>query len=262
MSRSSCARYRMTSSTMVLRSYCAQSMPKPEVAAGQRTLDDDVIRQAVEARALAQEQRQRAQRRHDDAELHVAKTRMILDQRERAQMQTRAQRDAVDAAVHRGRQAHAQRLARAVHRELFHGVDEDQAIAPLGLHGPADVQPGRLGQPVEIEMHHRTCRGWRRCTCISSACPSTKRGLEAPVGNGRHHRIRDMADAAEPRRDQRQFGGGNIDAHAAGDDGHQFLLAEAQPKIVDALHSAPITAGLPPQGIRALEAPAMFAATM
>ena len=35
---------------------------------------------------------------------------MIFDQRERTQMQAGAQRDAVDAGIERGAQAHAQRL--------------------------------------------------------------------------------------------------------------------------------------------------------
>ena len=45
-----------------------------------------------------------------------------------------------------------------------------------------------------------------------------------------------MPDAAETCRLQRQAGRGDVDTHAADDDRYQFLLAESQPEIIDALH--------------------------
>ena len=167
-----------------------------EMPAGERAFHDDVIGQAVEPGVLAQEQQQRAQRRNDDAELDVAKARMVLHQRERSQVQPGAQRDAVDPAIHRRCQAHAQRFARAAHGELFHAVDEDQAFAPLGLHGPAHVQPRRLGQPLEIELHHRLV-GVEDVVLVLLLLLRHEPGLEPPVRNRGHHRVGDVADSAE-----------------------------------------------------------------
>jgi len=70
-------------------------------------------------------------------------------------MQAGAEGDAVDAGIERGAQAHAQRLARRVHGELFHAVEEDHAIAALGLHGAAHVVARGLLQNGDVEVHGR-----------------------------------------------------------------------------------------------------------
>ncbi len=56
------------------------------------------------------------------------------------------------------------------------------------------------------------------------------------VGHGLHHGVGNMADAAEARDFERQFGGRDIHPHAADDDRHQFLFAEVQAEIIDTFH--------------------------
>ena len=88
------------------RSYLRPVHAKAQVAAGQRAFDHDEIRQAVEAGGLAQEQLQRPHRRDDDAQLGIAKARVVVHQAERAQVQAGAQGDAVNAGIQRRMQAH------------------------------------------------------------------------------------------------------------------------------------------------------------
>ena len=227
--------------------------PEPEVPAGQRSLDDHVVGQPVQLRVLAQEELQRAQRRDDDAELRVAEAPVVGDLRERAQVQAGGERDAVDARVERGGQAHAQRLARRVHRELLHAVHEDHAVAALGLHRSADVHVGRLGQPPEVELHRRLVAA-RRVVLVELRLLLDEVRAEAAVGDRRHHRVGDVADAAQPRDLEREPGGRDVDAHAAAHDRYQLALAEAQAKIVDAPHVPPgfprTARGLGPRGTR------------
>ena len=73
-------------------------------------------------------------------------------------------------------------------------------------------------------------------------------GVVAPVGDRRHHRIGDMADAAQPRSFQRQLAGRNIHAHAADHDGHQFAACrtagENHPRVSCALSAIAVPAGV------------------
>ncbi len=207
-----------------------------QMAAGQRPFDHHVIGQAAGAGALFQEKLQRAQRGNDDAQLDVAKARMILDQRERAQMQSGRQRDAVDAVIQRRLEARAQGFPRRVHGQLFHAVDENQPVAALGFHGATDVQGGGFGQQADVELNH----GLLAVGDIELVLPQLVLdvlGIEAPVRNRWHHGIRDMADAAQSRRFQRQIGSRNVHSHAADHDGYQFMFAQLQAKIVKALHA-------------------------
>jgi len=54
-----------------------------------------------------------------------------------------------------------------------------------------------------------------------------------------HQGVGDVTDAAETRDFERQFGGRNINTHAANENRHQFLFAESQAEIVNALHVDP-----------------------
>jgi hypothetical protein len=86
-------------------------------------------------------------------QLGIAETRVVFHQGERAQVQAGAQRDAVHAGIQRRGQAHAQGVGRRVHGELFHAVDKHHAVAALGFHGAAHVQPRGLGDMAEVELH-------------------------------------------------------------------------------------------------------------
>jgi hypothetical protein len=163
---------------------------------------------------------------------------MVLDQGEGAEMQAGSQRDAVDPGVERRRHAHAQRFARRVHGQLLHAVDEDQAVATLRLHGPADVHARRLGELPEIEANHRLV-GIGNVEFVLSELVLDELGVEAPIGNGIDHGIGDVSDATQSSRFECQFGGRNIDPHAADHNRHQFLVAKPQTEIINALHQRP-----------------------
>ena len=169
------------------------------MAAGQRTFDHDVIRRAVNTRVLAQKQLQRAQRRNNDAEFGVAKPRMISDQTERTQMQAGRERNAVDARIQRGGKPHAQGVFRRVHRQLFHAVDEDHALAALGLHGASDVVMRRLGEPAEIKQHGRFV-GIRYVVFVALELFLGEMRAVAAVRHRLHHGIRDVPDTTKTRR--------------------------------------------------------------
>jgi|GEM_PF-6939842 hypothetical protein len=206
-----------------------------EMAAGERPLHHHIVGQAAGARTLAHEQLQGAQRRDDDAELDVLESRVVLDQAEGAQVQAGGERDAVDAGVHGRREAHAQRLLRRVHGELLHAVDEDQPVAALGLHGGLHVQPGRLGDVGEVEFHLRLV-DVGDVVLVALLLDADELGVVAAVGDRLDHRIRDVADAAQAGRLQRQFRRGDVHAHAADHDRHQFPSAEPQAEIIHAFH--------------------------
>ena len=215
-----------------------------QVPTRQRAFDDDVVGQPVGAGALAQEQLQRPQRGHDDAELGVTEARVILDQREGAQMQAGRQRDAVNTRVEGGRQAHAQGFPRRVHGQFLHAVHEDQPGAALGLHGLADVQAGRLGELAQVELHSRLV-GVLHVVLVELQLLLDELGIETTVGNRLHHRIRDVTDSAQPRRFESQVCSGDINPHAANHNGHILLLAEAQTEIINSFHETPSRRGVP-----------------
>ncbi|MBS1246529.1 MAG: hypothetical protein H6R47_728 [Proteobacteria bacterium] len=163
---------------------------------------------------------------------------MIFYQRERAEMQTGAEGDAVNAGIERCTQTHAQGLARRIHGELFHAVDEDHAVATLGRHRPAHVVARSLFQHREIEMHGRLVAA-RDVGLVLLELGADETGVETPVRDRLHHGVGDVADAAEARDFERQLGSRDIHAHAADDDGHQFSFSESQAEIVYAFHVDP-----------------------
>ncbi len=115
---------------------------KPKVSTGQRALDNHIVGQALQTGILAHEQLQRPQRRNDDSQLGVTEARILGHHSERAQMQPRAEGNTVDPGVQGAVEPHLQGLARPVHGQLFHAVDEDHSVAALGLHRATDVPPG------------------------------------------------------------------------------------------------------------------------
>ncbi len=122
-----------------------------------------------------------------------------------------------------------------VHGQLFHAVGEDHPVAALGLHGAADMQGCGFRQQAEIELDYRLL-GIGDVELVLPQLVLDVLGIEAAVGNRRHHGVGDVADAAQARDLQRKLGGRNVHAHAADDDRHQFLFAQPQAKIIDALH--------------------------
>ena len=154
-------------------------------------------------------------------------------------MQACAQGDAVNAGVQRRGHAHLQRLARRVHGQLLHAINKHQALATLGLHGGLDMPAGSLGQHTEIELND----GFIRIVDVVLVEPGLvfdKAGVKTPVRDIGHHGIRNMPDAAQPGRLKRQLGGGNIHAHTAHHDGHQFFSSKLQAEIVNTFHSNPL----------------------
>ncbi|MOA31962.1 hypothetical protein D3C78_1531480 [compost metagenome] len=99
----------------------------------------------------------------------------------------------------------------------------------------ANVQLGRLFQQAEVELHHRLV-AVLDVEFVLLQLVLDVLGVEAAVGNGRHHGVRDVADAAQTGSFQRQRGGGNVHAHATGDDGDQLFVAQFQAKVIYALH--------------------------
>ena len=185
---------------------------------------------------------QRAQRRNNDAELDVAKSRMVFDQRESTQMQTCGQCDAIDAGIHRRAHSYTQGFLGPVHGQFFHAIDENQTIPVLGIHGRTNVAGGCVGECAKVELDHRLV-GVGNIEFEFAQFVFDKFGVKAIVRYHRDHRIRDMANAAQARSDQRQLCRGNINAHAADHDRNQFFVAEFQTEIINALHhQAPVGA--------------------
>ena len=209
-----------------------------EVAAGQRPFDHDVVRQAVGTGALLEEELQGAHRGNDDAQLGIAETRVLLDQREGAEMQAGSQRDAVDTGIERSGHADLERLFRRVHGQLFHAVDEDQAIAALACHGGFDVQLGRLLDTAEVELD-------RRLVFVEDVVLVERElfldvlGFVAAIGDRIDHGIRDVPDTAQTSRLEGQVGRRNINPHAADHDRHELVLAKPQAEIIHTLHLCP-----------------------
>ena len=178
---------------------------------------------------------QRPHRRDNDAQLGVAKARVFFHQRERAQVQTGAQRDAVNARVQRRVEAHFQRVAWRIHRQLFHHVDEHHAVAALGFHRLADMQLGRFGQLAEVKLNAALVRVGD-VAFVKPGLALDEFGVKAPVRHVVNQRVGDVADAAQTGRFEGQLGGGNVHAHAANDEGNQFFFAKFQAEIINALH--------------------------
>ena len=211
---------------------------KTQVAASQRPLDNDEIRQTVGPLVLLQEQLQGTHRRDDDAEFGIAKPGMVLDQGERTQVQAGGQGNPLDTGIECCSQTHLQGFLGGVHGQLFHAIDEDQATAGLACHGRLDVQAGRLFQSAEIELD-------RRLVLVIDVVLVERElfldvlGVVAAVGDGIDHRIGNMANPAQTGGFQRQIGGGNIHPHAADHDRNQLMFAQSQAKIIHTLHCCP-----------------------
>ena len=211
---------------------------KAQVAAGQRSFDNDEVGQTVELGVFAQEDLQRAYRRYDDAQLGFAEARMIGHQRERTEVQTGRQRDAVDAGVQRCVQARAQGFTRTIHGQLFHAVHKDQAWAFLGFHGLADMQALGFGQALEIELHDRLVRVID-VELVELGFILDEAGIETTIRYVFDHGVRNMANATESRGFQRQFRRRDIDTHSADHDGHVFVIAKSQAEIINTFHCYP-----------------------
>ena len=209
-----------------------------QVTSRQRTFYHDKIGQAVEFCVFAQKNLQRAHGGDDDAQLRIAETRMILHQRKRAQMQTGTQRNAVDSGAEGLMQTHAQRLARRIHREFFHAVDEDHAGAALGFHRFTHVHTRCLGNLPEIKFHVGFIR-IGNVVLVLLGLFLDEFGLVAPVRYSGQHRIGKMPYPAQARNLKRQLSGRNIHTHPAYHNGHQLMLAKLQAKIIYALHQLP-----------------------
>jgi hypothetical protein len=153
-------------------------------------------------------------------------------------MQAGAQGDALDSGRKRLVQTHAQRLARRVHGELFHAVDEDHARTAFGFHRLADMQTRGFGHLAEVEFHGGLV-GIVEVVGIQLQLFLDEIGVITTIRHRRQHGIRDMSHATQSRGFQCQFGGGNIHAHPANHDWYQLLLAKAQAKIIHTFHCYP-----------------------
>ena len=122
------------------------------MATRQWALHNHVIGEALQTGILAQKYLQRPDRGHNDAQFDVAKTGVISNQRERAQVQARTQGDAVNARIQGRSHAHLQRVAWGVHGQLFHAVHKHQPIALFGLHGGRDVPLCGLRQYPKVKL--------------------------------------------------------------------------------------------------------------
>ncbi|MNT25340.1 hypothetical protein D3C72_1608540 [compost metagenome] len=208
------------------------------MAAGQWSLDDDEVRQAVQLGVLAQENLQGADGRDDDAQLGIAETRMVGHQGKRAKVQAGGQGDAVDAGVECRVQAHAQGFARAVHGQLFHAIDEDQAIAFFGFHGTANMQALRFRQASQVELHHSLV-AVVDVEFVQFRLVFDESGVETAIRHVFHHGIGNMPDTVQPGRFQGQLRRGNIHTHSAYHDGHIFFFAKSQAEIINTFHCYP-----------------------
>ena len=214
---------------------CGPIQAKAQVATRQRAFNDNKVGQAVEARSFAQKQLQCTHRRDDDAQFGVAETRVIGHQGKRTEVQAGTERDAVDASVECRIQAHLQGFARTVHGQLFHAVDENHAVAPLGFHGLADVQLGGLRQVTQIELNHAFV-GIADVVLVELGLFLDELGVEAAVGHVLHHGVGNVPNAAQSCRLECQLGGGNIHAHSADDEWYQFPVTKMQAEIVKSFH--------------------------
>ena len=100
------------------------------------------------------------------------------------------------------------------------------------------MQTRGFGHLAEVEFH-RGLVGIVEVVFVLLELFLDEIGVIAPIRHGGQHGIGNMPDAAQTRRLQRQFGGGNIHAHAAYHDWHQFLLAKSQAKIIHTFHYYP-----------------------
>ena len=97
------------------------------------------------------------------------------------------------------------------------------------------MQARGLGEVAEIEAHIGLV-GVGDVVLVLLELVLDEARLEAPVGNGRHHGVGNVADAAEAGGLERQFGRRDIDPHAADHDGHQFTATQTQAEVIHTFH--------------------------
>jgi hypothetical protein len=90
----------------------------------------------------------------------------------------------------------------------------------------------------QVELHARLV-GVVDVVFVELGLVLDEAGVEAPVRHVGHHRVGNVADAAQAGRLQRQFGRRNIDPHATHHDWHQFLFAKLQAEIIYSFHCHP-----------------------
>jgi len=110
----------------------------------------------------------------------------------------------------------------------------------FSVHGAADVQLSGLGELAEIELDDRLV-GIGDVEFVLLELVLDELGVETAIGHRIDHRVGDVPDTAKAGCLERQIGRRDIDAHAADDDGHQFLVAQLQTKIINTFHQEPST---------------------
>jgi hypothetical protein len=105
-------------------------------------------------------------------------------------------------------------------------------------HGRAHVAAGGVGQAGQVELHHRLVH-IVDVELVGLGLVLDVAGIELAVRDVFHHGVRNMANAAQACRFERQFRGRNIDTHAADHDGHIFLVAQTQAEIINTFHCYP-----------------------
>ena len=209
--------------------------PEPQMTARQRPFHDHIVGEAASAGAFLEEQLQRPERRHDDAQLDVAKAWMVLDQRKRAQVQSRCQGDAINPCIHCSHQPRPQGFPRAVHGELFHAVDEDQSVTRLARHGALDMGTLGLSDQAKVKLD-RGLVTVRDVVLVLLELVTHVFGVVAAITDGWGHGIGNMPDPPQSCRNQREVRGGNIHPHSTDHDRHEFALPQFETKVVHTLH--------------------------
>ena len=149
-------------------------------------------------------------------------------------MQPGREGDAVDAGIERRFQPHLERFLGRGHRELLHAVDEDEPWAALAFHGAQHVHLLRFGQEPEVEFHRRLVQALD-VIFVALEFFFGVGGVVAPVGDGGHHGVRDVPDAAEAGDLEGEVGVGDVDAHPSEHDGDQLgaVAAETETEFID-----------------------------
>ena len=205
-----------------------------QVAAGKRPLHHDEVRETLGLGGAPQEDVERPHGRNDDAELRIAKAGIIRHQSETRGMKTRGKADAVDSGVERRVEAGLERTERVVHGELFHDVDEYESVPLLRTHDVFHVALGGAADAFEIKVHVGL-RGEPGKGFAELGLGSREMGPEKTVRDVGHHGVGDVADAAAAGDLERELLRGDVDPHAAEDDGQQLLFAEKETVVVETL---------------------------
>ena len=125
----------------------------------------------------------------------------------------------------------AQRFEGVVHRELFHAVDEDEAVAFLRAHDVLDVKARGALNLHRVEMHVGL-RIEAGHVLVAAGLERRKARVVEAVRHVRHHGVGNVADAAEARHFKREFLRGNVDAHAALEDRLHGFRAQTEHVVI------------------------------